>query len=54
MIRLVEVLFINPRGCMALAEALSQISVKSGLEVIHVPRSFSNAIKFRTRTILHS
>jgi len=27
---------------MALAEALSQCSVKSGLEVIHTPRSFSD------------
>ena len=37
-----KVLLISPRDRIALAEALSQCSVKLGLEVIHTPKSFSD------------
>ena len=40
-VKWVKVLFISPRDCMALAEALSQCIVKSDLDVIQTPKSFS-------------
>ena len=42
LVRWVNVLFINPRDCIALADALSHCSEKFGLDVIHTPRSFSD------------
>ena len=38
---MVKVLFISPRDCIALAEALSHCNEKSGLDAIQTPKSFS-------------
>ena len=41
-VSLVKVLFISPRDCIALAEALSHCNEKSGLDVIQTLKSFYN------------
>ena len=40
-VKWIKVLFISPRDCMALAEALSQCIVKLDLDVIQTPKSYS-------------
>ena len=43
-----------PRDCIALAEALLYCNVKSGLDVIQIPKSFSDDITLSLEIDHHS